>query len=117
MVHSRKQRPRDDYLSQLASVEVEGRQLDDADYVGLLAAFLGAGHHSTTSAMASLIEDRVGRLDKLVLNGWDDRDLDNNVEWPQECVHTGTGPDGQPMGLGGLQMAERVLSGESGSLA
>ena len=69
------------------------------------------------AAMANLLEDRVGRLDKLVLNGWDDRDQDSSVEWPQECAHLGTGPDGQPLGLGGLQMAERVLSGESGSLA
>ena len=67
--------------------------------------------------MQSLIEDRVARLDKLVLNGWDDRDQDSNIEWPSECAHLGTGPDGMPMGLGGLQMAERVLSGESGSLA
>ncbi|HEY3817986.1 MAG TPA: hypothetical protein VGL81_12485 [Polyangiaceae bacterium] len=69
------------------------------------------------AALARLLEDRVGRLDKLVLNGWDDRDLDGVIEWPQECVNVGTGPDGKPMGLGGLQMAERVLSGESGSLA
>jgi hypothetical protein len=68
-------------------------------------------------AMRSLIEQRVARLDKLVLNGWDDRDQDGIIEWPSECAHLGTGPDGAPMGLGGLQMAERVLSGESGSLA
>jgi hypothetical protein len=67
-------------------------------------------------AMAALIEDRVARLNKLVLNGWDDRDRDQLVEWPSECAHLGTGPDGKPLGLGGLQMAERVLSGESGSL-
>jgi cytochrome P450 len=54
-VHKRKQEPRDDYLTYLATVEVEGRELDDDDYVVLLAAFLGAGHHSTTSAMTSLI--------------------------------------------------------------
>jgi len=69
------------------------------------------------ASLASLIEDRVARLDKLVLNGWDDRDQDTVVEWPQECAYQGTGPDGKPIGLGGLQMAERVLSGESGSLA
>ena len=68
-------------------------------------------------AMGSLIEERVERLDKLVLNGWDDKDQDQVIEWPSECAHLGTGPDGQPLGLGGLQMAERVLSGESGSLA
>jgi hypothetical protein len=66
-------------------------------------------------SMQGLIEDRVGRLNKLVLNGWDDRDEDGLVEWPSECAHLGTGPDGKPLGLGGLQMAERTLSGESGS--
>jgi cytochrome P450 len=54
-VHKRKAEPRDDYLTYLATVEVEGRELDDDDYGVLLAAFLGAGHHSTTSAMSSLI--------------------------------------------------------------
>ncbi len=68
-------------------------------------------------ALGALIEDRVARLDKLVLNGWDDRDQDENIEWPLECAQLGTGPDGKPLGLGGLQMAERVLSGESGSMA
>jgi hypothetical protein len=69
------------------------------------------------STLASLIEDRVARLDKLVLNGWDDRNQNEVIDWPGECAHLGTGPDQQPLGLGGLQMAERVLSGESGSLA
>ncbi len=66
--------------------------------------------------MASLIEDRVARLNKLVLNGWDDRDEDGDIEWPAECAQVTTGPDGKPLVLGGLQMAERVLTGESGSL-
>jgi hypothetical protein len=68
-------------------------------------------------AMPPLIEDRVGRLNKLVLNGWDDRDQDQSIGWPSECAQLGTGPDGQPLGLGGLQMGERVLTGESGSQA
>ncbi|HEX7781599.1 MAG TPA: cytochrome P450 [Sphingobium sp.] len=54
-VHARRERPRDDFLSSLADMTVEGRSLDDEDYVVLLAAFLGAGHHSTTSALASMI--------------------------------------------------------------
>lgn len=60
-VHKRRANPRDDYLTQLASVEIEGRRLDDNDYVVLLAAFLGAGHHSTTSAMASLVYEVFSR--------------------------------------------------------
>ena len=68
------------------------------------------------TALAGLIEDRVGRLNKLVLNGWDDRDGDQMVEWPSECANLGTGPDGLPMGRGGLQMGERTLSGDTGSV-
>ncbi len=66
-------------------------------------------------AMAALVLDRVGRLNKLVLNGWDDRDEDQRIAWPSECARLGMGLDHQPLGLGGLQMAERVLTGEPGS--
>ncbi len=66
--------------------------------------------------LPALVEERVGRLDKLVLNGWDDRNADGLVDWPDECARVGTGPDGKTLGLGGLQLAERALSGESGSL-
>jgi cytochrome P450 len=54
-VHDRRVNPRDDFLTHLVTLEVDGRRLDDDDYVVLLSAFLGAGHHSTTSAMASLL--------------------------------------------------------------
>ncbi len=56
-IHKRKLEPRDDYLTYLTNVEVEGRKLDDGDYIGLLYGFIGAGHHSTTTAMANLIFD------------------------------------------------------------
>jgi hypothetical protein len=69
------------------------------------------------SALAALLAERIGRLNGLVLNGWDDRDGDQKVAWPSECANLGTGPDGLPMGRGGLQMAERALSGETGSVA
>ena len=62
-VHERRKNPRDDYLTRLAGMEIEGRPLDDNDYVVLLAAFLGAGHHSTTSAMASLFYEVLSRPD------------------------------------------------------
>jgi hypothetical protein len=67
-------------------------------------------------SLRGLIEDRIGRLNKLVLNGWDDRNQDGRIQWPDECAQLGTGPDGQPLGLGGLQMAERTLTGEAGAL-
>lgn len=59
----REAEPRDDYLTYLTEVEVEGRKLTDDDALGLLASFLGAGHHSTTSAMASLIYEVFRRPD------------------------------------------------------
>lgn len=60
-VHERRASPRDDFLTSLAGVEVEGRALDDNDYVVLLAALLGAGHHSTTSAIASMVSEIFSR--------------------------------------------------------
>ena len=59
-----------------------------------------------------LLEARIGRLNKLVLNGWDDRDADAIVQWPDECVDV----DAAGLPHGGLEMAERTLTGELGSL-
>jgi hypothetical protein len=89
--------------------------------------------HSGYEPLATEIVDpqvgRLGRLNKLVLNGWDDKDQDNQVLWPTECVryHTNfegpgsdqggdAGGEGRVLPLGGLQMAERTLTGEVGSL-
>ena len=63
-------------------------------------------------ALEPLLADRLGRLDKLVLNGWDDRNQNRRVDFPDECV-TVQGKRGH----GGLQMAERTLTGETGTLA
>ena len=54
-VNARKKEPKQDFLTRLATMEVGGRPLGDKDYMLLMMAFLGAGHHSTTSAIASLI--------------------------------------------------------------
>jgi hypothetical protein len=62
-------------------------------------------------AREPIIENRLARLNKLVLNGWDDRDRDKQVSWPDECVNV---IDDLPRG--GLQMAERTLTGEIGRL-
>ncbi|HVV53190.1 MAG TPA: hypothetical protein VHO06_26265, partial [Polyangia bacterium] len=88
---------------------------------GLLQAALRDGYELLArqpgrAPLAALLEARLGRLDKLVLNGWDDRDGDELVEWPSECANLGAGPDGLPMGRGGLQMAERTLSGDTGAV-
>ncbi len=59
-----------------------------------------------------VLEDRVGRLNKLVLNGWDDRDQNRFVDWPDECVNVQA-----TLPRGGLQMGERTLTGEIGSFS
>jgi hypothetical protein len=62
-------------------------------------------------SIAPMLESRLARLNKLVLNGWDDRNENRLVEWPDECVNVVSS-----LPRGGLQMAERTLTGESGSL-
>ena len=62
-------------------------------------------------ALEPILESRIARLDKLVLNGWDDRDRDKQVGWPDECANVSAG-----LPRGGLQMAERSLTGEIGRL-
>jgi hypothetical protein len=62
-------------------------------------------------ALEPVLEERVGRLNKLVLNGWDDRDRDRRVGWPGECTNVAGG-----LPRGGLEMAERTLTGETGRL-
>jgi hypothetical protein len=64
--------------------------------------------------LATQVLDRVARMNKLVLNGWDDRNGDQSVDWPGECVQ---GIDANGVPRGGMQMAERTLSGETGSTA
>ncbi len=91
----------------------------DVEYTPLRFALLQSALRDVHELVASrpgqeeleaLLEERLGRLDKLVLNGWDDRNQDRLVDWPAECVNT---VDGLPRG--GLQMAERALTGELGS--
>jgi len=72
------------------------------------------------ATLASLIEDRVARLNKLVLDGWDDRNGNKVVDYPEECVMQPVADATRPGGglsHGGLQMAERTLTGEIGSVA
>lgn len=60
-------------------------------------------------AEAISVENHIARLVKLVLNGWDDRNQDGVVQYPSECTYMVNG-----LPAGGLQMAERALTGETG---
>jgi hypothetical protein len=50
---------------------------------------------------AQLLAELV-RSYKLVVNGWDDRNQDNIIQYPEECLASG------------MEMAERMLTGELG---
>jgi hypothetical protein len=68
------------------------------------------GSRPGQEALKQTLEARIGRLHKLVLNGWNDVNGNGKVDYPSECMRLmGTTP------LGGLQMAERALTGELGS--
>jgi hypothetical protein len=61
-------------------------------------------------ALGRTVLERWTRSSKLILNGWNDLDRDDHVDWPHECVFVRDG-----LVRGGLQMAERALTGELGA--
>jgi hypothetical protein len=92
----------------------------DVEYTPLRFALLQSALRDVYEMVASrpggellepLLEERLGRLNKLVLNGWDDRNENRIVDYPDECVNVQSA-----VPRGGLQMAERTLTGETGSL-
>jgi hypothetical protein len=76
------------------------------------------GVRAADAALGKLLENRIARLIKLVLNGWDDLNANELVDYNTECITLGGVPGfGSgviPVGRGGLQMAERALSGDLG---
>jgi hypothetical protein len=98
---------------------VTAAPVDDVEYTPLRFALLQSAlremyelvaTHPGGEVMEPALEDRIGRLNKLVLNGWDDRDHDQFISSFAECANQ---TDQRPHG--GLQMAERTLTGEFGS--
>ena len=84
---------------------------------GSHAAAAASASAKALEALASQLEDRVARLNKLVLNGWDDRDQDEQIGWPNECVRYVTNYDGPTAsldaGLGEgttLAIGQRILA-------
>jgi hypothetical protein len=99
--------------------------VDSAEYTPLRFALLQSTLRDMYELVASRpggeslapdLEARIARLNKLVLNGWDDRNRNRIIDWPDECVNVSPLADGGLLPHGGLQMAERTLTGEIGSL-
>ncbi len=71
--------------------------------------YLLIGARPGSEALRAELETRLGRLNKLVLNGWDDRNDNGIVDYPAECMRV---VDGLPRS--GLQLGERAITGEVG---
>jgi hypothetical protein len=94
--------------------------VDDVEFTPLRFALLQSALRDVYEVVASRsggeslelpLEALLARLNKLVLDGWDDRNKNDLIDWPDECTAvSGAVP------LGGLQMGERTLTGETGSL-
>ncbi len=57
---------------------------------------------SSATLSRSVLEERIGRMNKLFLNGWDDLNGDQQIDLKTECL------------VGRLQLAEQALTGELG---
>lgn len=71
--------------------------------------YLLVGARAGNEAMATQLASRIARLNKLVLNGWDDRNDDGKVDYPAECLRVESA-----LPRGGLLLGERALTGELG---
>ncbi|HEY0194063.1 MAG TPA: hypothetical protein VGC42_23255 [Kofleriaceae bacterium] len=107
------------YDAQARAYAATPAPVDDIEYTPLRFALLQSSLRDMYEMVATrpggevmepVLEERIGRLNKLVLNGWDDRDHDQTRASFAECTNQ---TDQAPHG--GLQMAERTLTGEFGS--
>lgn len=62
-VEARRVAPREDFLTELGTAEFNGHRLSDEEIVGTLVSLMVAGHHSTVSAMSSLLQWVITRRD------------------------------------------------------
>jgi cytochrome P450 len=54
-IHARRAEPRDDYLTKIAQIEVDGELMSDPRMAFFMIGFLVAGHETTSAALANLI--------------------------------------------------------------
>ncbi len=68
----------------------------------------------------AVLADRIARVNKLFLNGWDDLNGNGTLsvdggDYPSECILTTDAGNSAEAGVqGGLQQAEQALTGETG---
>ena len=54
-INARRAEPRDDYLTMLAQLEIEGQPMSDVEVATFMTGFFVAGHETTTSALGTLL--------------------------------------------------------------
>lgn len=54
-INARREQPRDDYLTRIAQVEIDGQPMSDGDIATFMTGFFVAGHETTTSALGTLL--------------------------------------------------------------
>ena len=79
-IESRRQTPRDDYLTRLATQPFRGAPLADATIVQMMIGFLLAGHESTTAAMSSVLFHLLSEPGRVARVLADDRLLSGAIE-------------------------------------
>lgn len=63
LVDERRVEPRQDFMTRLLTAQPDGEPMKDHEIVSMMFGLLAAGHHSTTSATASLLADVLSRPD------------------------------------------------------
>ena len=79
-IEARRESPRDDYLTRLATKPFRDRPLEDENIVMIMIGFLLAGHESTTAAMSSLLFHLLSQPDRGAAALADERLLSAAVE-------------------------------------
>jgi cytochrome P450 len=60
-LQERRRNPRNDYLTRIAQIQIDGRPMDDYELSIFMVGFLVAGHETTTASLTGLLSHVVGR--------------------------------------------------------
>jgi cytochrome P450 len=99
LIGARRNEPRDDLVSALASVESEGERLSEDELVANLVLLFGAGHHTTSGLLGNAITALVERPEQM---RWMRTHLDEMEAMVEELLRFDSP----------VQMCTRVLTGD-----
>ena len=79
-IYARREQPRDDYLTRIAQVEIDGRPISDGEIATFMTGFFVAGHETTTSALGTLLLHALPSADLRARMLADDKVMDKAIE-------------------------------------